>query len=145
MKNFKYPTINTFFDADSVPCVFVSEVMDAFPMIDQLTINYVIGRGVSVQGGRTFESFTWNIGDVVVMAISDLAYFVRVYNETLKRCEDEGITIDEIALDMVCTCSVCETLLFPDDEVYNDKNTNESLCDSHSIQLDDGSCIKSEN
>lgn len=138
---FKYQTLLTFFDADAIACVFVNEVLELFPKIDEFTISYPIGDGKFM--GRDFHSFTWDIGETMVMASSDLEYFITIYRRTVERCEKENIDLDDLDLSIICICSVCDELLFPDDEAYIDENTGEVLCDKHSVCNDDtGNYVK---
>lgn len=62
MKNFKYKTIATFFDADNVPCVFVAELIKQY------------------KGINTFDLFykkTWEIDGVLVMALLDATIYIN--------------------------------------------------------------------
>jgi len=133
-KDFKYPILSTFFDVDNIPCVFVDEVKKTYPQIEKFDIYYPDSKDQ-----RDFDSFGWDISTKdgkrteIVMASADAQLFIDVYNRTIERCKKENITIDDIDISMVAVCSVCNELLMPDDECYVDGNTNEPLCDGHSI------------
>lgn len=60
-KQFKYPTIKTFFDADKVACVFTKEAIKMFTGIQCLP---------------NFFKKTWEINEVNVMAVRDLEVFI---------------------------------------------------------------------
>jgi hypothetical protein len=131
MNDFKYPSLKTFFDCDSVACVFTDEVVKSYPKIDELSIDYRLADG-SYTHSRPFNSFSWELSGEVVMASSDLSQFVSVYNKILVRCYEEKITIEDVEFADIGVCNVCDELLFPDDELYSDEDTHVSLCDSHS-------------
>ena len=88
---------------------------------------------------KTLIDLTWDIKKKdnskteTVLAVNDTQLFVYAYREVLKKCEDENISINDIAVEDVAVCSVCEKVLMPDDECYTDENTNEPLCDKHSV------------
>ena len=146
--DFKYPILSAFFDADRVACVFVDELTKTFPHIDKLSINYKVGTGEQpngfIQGERYFDSFSWDISTKdgarveIVMASHDAQLFVDLYHRILEKCKEDNFEIeDDYHLSGLmgdsCLCSVCNELLFPDDEVYSDEDTGETLCDGHSI------------
>ena len=62
-KDFTYPILSSFFDADNVPCCFLDELELAYPNIKALKINYTLGDG-SIQPNRSLESFCWDISYV---------------------------------------------------------------------------------
>ena len=125
-----YPILRTFFDADAVACVFVSDLLSAYPNIGELTVSYPVGSKFK---GRTFISFAWDIGNKNVMSAHDAQFFVRLYKLTSKRLAVESISFDDIDANMVCLCGICDTLLFPDDEAYTDVISGKNLCDKHAI------------
>lgn len=131
----KYPTLNVFFDADNIACMFVDEILKQFPKIDSIKVNYPTGNEFIE---RDFNSFGWEISkvdgskEVSVMAVADAQLFINIYNETLKYCLAENTSIFEIDIESVGQCSVCDDVLMPDDELYVDGNTGAHLCDTHS-------------
>lgn len=139
-KDFKYPLLQTFFDADGIACVFQDEVKRIYPRIEDVTIQYNAGDGKVMD--RDFNSFGWDIStqdgtrSEIVMASDDAEIFIRLYRRIKKRCEELGYTqedFNEFDISICGICSVCDELLMPDDELYVDGNTGESLCDGHSI------------
>jgi hypothetical protein len=60
--------------------------------------------------------------------ITDLTYKVIIKMNT------EKVTFRQLndMLSDIVECTVCGEVLFPDDEAYVDKITNETLCDRHS-------------
>ena len=132
-KNFKYPILSVFFDADNIPCVFVDEVMKTYPQIEKFDVYYPASKEE-----RSFDSFSWDISTKdktrteIVMAVADAQLFIDKYNRTVEQCKFEGVSLDDIDISMVAICTVCDELLMPDDECYVDGNTNEPLCDGHS-------------
>jgi len=127
-----YPIIRTFFDADSVACLFVSDVVSAYPNIEKFTISYPIGDDGKQYDYRDFDSFAWEIGEKIVMASADAQLFIRNYVDASKRLED-GETFDDIDVSMICRCSVSDELLMPEDEAYTDGFTGAVLSDGHSV------------
>lgn len=143
-KDFKYPILSVFFDADSIPCVFVDEMIQTFANIEDLTVYYM---GLQ----RDFNSFGWDMSTKdgsrteIVMAVADAMLFVELHRRIGKELEKENLTFGEIDMSMVGICSVCDELLMPDDECYVDENTGEPLCDGHSRCNElTGNYIKSE-
>jgi hypothetical protein len=133
-----YPVIRTFFDADSIACVFTSDILSAYPQIEKFTTSYQVGDKFHE---RNFHSFTWDIGGTIVMAVGDVQEFIRIYTDTLKRIKNENennvdgtpiLSFDDCDLSMICRCGVCDELLFPDDEAYTDEISGKVLCDHHS-------------
>lgn len=127
-KEKKVKTVRTFINADNIPCLIVDDLKTIYPRINELIVNQ-----------RSFESYHWYTSTIYgvnskrVMTCNDAQSFVLLYDRTLKRCKDENVTIEDIAIEMVASCSVCDRLLFPDDEAYNDEDSGETLCDNHSI------------
>lgn len=137
-ENFKYPILSSFFDADNIPCCFLDELELAYPNIKALHINYPLGGDGSIQPHRELISFCWDISYVdgsrveIVLAMADAQRFVDLYNNIIKLGQESGFTIEELGLEDVAVCTVCETILLPDDEVYCDDATDEPLCTNHS-------------
>lgn len=131
-ENFKYPILTTFFDIDSVPCVFVDEVLKIYPRIDELTVYY---KGS--QMNRTFYTFGWEISKLygkkhLVMSSVDVSLFISLYRRVIKHCKEINEPFEEVVLCEIAICEACNELLMPDDECYSDENTGEPLCDGHS-------------
>jgi len=127
----KYPILKTFFDADSIACLFVSDVISAFPLIEKFTVSYPRGNDSKRFERRDFDSFTWDIDGKIVIASADAQLFIRNYSDASKRLEDNETFLD-IDVSMICRCSVSDEILMPDDEAYIDCLTNEVLSSKHS-------------
>tara|TARA_R110000772_G_scaffold119344_1_gene225323 strand:- start:437 stop:856 length:420 start_codon:yes stop_codon:yes gene_type:complete len=131
----KYPIIRTFFDADSIACLFVSDVISAYPNIENFTVSYPIGNDGKRFDARDFNSFAWGV-DGNTMASEDAQLFIRLYNDAKKKLK-EGETFKDIDVSMICRCSVSDKLLMPEDEAYVDGNTGAVLSGEHSIYDDE--------
>lgn len=130
-EDFKYPILRMFFDADGVRCVFVSDVLKAYPHIDKLNINYKKN-----EAPRDFDTFHWDINGLIVMASADLDLFLQLYKNI---CLAENIKELDNSADwsLVVSCSVCNVILLPYEEAYSDHKTGQTLCTTHS-KFDEG-------
>ena len=74
---------------------------------------------------KVSHRFSWEIGDDLYMTVKDLDLCIKIYNE--------GLEIEDVEYLDVAWCSVCGTVLLPDEEAYTDHKTGEALCGYHSI------------
>tara|TARA_R110000822_G_scaffold6851_10_gene28663 strand:+ start:1467 stop:1784 length:318 start_codon:yes stop_codon:yes gene_type:complete len=93
-------------------------------------MNYPIGD--KYDHNRDFDSFSWDIGNKIVMASADAQLFIRTYVDAKKRLADNE-TFEDIDVSMICRCSVSDEVLMPEDEAYIDGNTGAVLSDAYSI------------
>ena len=144
-QNFKYPLMRTFYDVDNILCVFVEDVINAFPNINKISIQYMKN-----QFEREFGTFSWGIRkkdlsvNISVMAFDDLKLFIGRYNEICVALKVDDLSDDDLHdYSLICKCSVSGKLLLADDEAYADENTGEMLSDEHSVCNDEtGNYVK---
>ncbi len=143
-QNFKYPLMRTFYDVDNILCVFVEDVINAFPNINKISIQYIKN-----QFEREFGTFSWSVrkkdlsDNITVMAFDDLKLFIERYNEICVALKVEDLSDEYYDYSIICKCSVSGKLLLADDEAYADENTGEMLSDEHSVCNDEsGNYVK---
>ncbi len=139
--------LRTFFDVDNILCVFVEDVINAYPNINRLSIQYRKN-----EADRKFNTFCWDISkkdnsiSVYVMAFDDLKLFITLYNEICERLNVKDLSDDYEEYESITKCSVCGELLLSDDYAYADEISGESLCDKHSVQNEkSGNYVKYDN
>tara|TARA_R110002050_G_scaffold79261_12_gene169480 strand:- start:21296 stop:21994 length:699 start_codon:yes stop_codon:yes gene_type:complete len=144
-QNFKYPMMRTFYDVDNILCVFVEDVINAFPNINKISIQYMKN-----QFEREFGTFSWDIRkkdlsvSISVMAFDDLKLFIERYKEICVALEVDDLSNDDLHdYESICKCSVSGKLLLADDEAYGDENTGEMLSTEYSVCNDEsGNYVK---
>ena len=134
-QNFKYPLLRTFFDVDNILCVFVEDVINAYPNINKLSIQYRKN-----EADRKFNTFCWDISiSVDVMAFDDLKLFISLYDEVCEKLDVIDLSGEYEDYESITKCSVCGELLLSDDYAYGDEISGESLCDKHSVRNEETS------